>query len=621
MSRNLPDYSRDGAHYLAFLAELAQWPTWRESKFQVLQKKFLKADGRVMSKTEIFAALKNFSADLKFTSTQLTRLSQWLQMKPSRTISGVAPVTVLTKPFPCPGKCIFCPSDVRMPKSYLSNEPGAQRAEKNYFDPYLQTYSRLQAFKDMGHSTDKIELIILGGTWSFYPEAYQRWFIYECFRALNEFDISDNRVRRRQDYETILAKLKEKSFLALSDDPIQNAENFDSKKITAADISYNQIISELYVAPEKKLGLDVWQTASWDEIKLIQQKNELAKSRCVGLVIETRPDYISEAEVLKIRRLGGTKTQIGVQSLQDMVLEKNHRGHDVAATRSAFKLLRQAGFKIHAHWMPNLYGSSVTADIQDYQKLFADPDFKPDELKIYPCSLLESAELMQFYQAGLWRPYSEIELLEVLSECFKLTPPFCRLTRVIRDIPSPDIVAGNKKTNFRQIVQDQLTIDQFQVQDIRAREIRGAHYDSETVKLSVVTYDTSVSQEQFLQITALVTEAAVRGTKPLTKPTPPKLLAFLRLSLPKNPSFVPELADAAIIREIHVYGQVSPLGERTAWKAQHGGFGTQLIAEAKRRASEASFKKLAVISAVGTREYYRSRGFSDGELYQHLNLE
>jgi elongator complex protein 3 len=299
-----------------------------------------------------------------------------------------------------------------------------------------------------------------------------------------------------------------------------------------------------------------------------------------------------------------------VQSLQDEVLTKNHRGHGVAATRHAFRLLRQAGFKIHAHWMPNLYGSSVEADMADYARLVSDPDFQPDELKLYPCSLIESAELMQYYKDGRWRPYSEPELLEVLTACFKLTPPYCRLTRVIRDIPSPDIVVGNKKTNFRQIVEDHLKKTGVVTQDIRAREIRDQVYDPATVEFSSVDYETSVSHEKFLQFTAQV----------LDQPNqPPRLLAFLRLSLPKQSSFISELAGAAMIREVHVYGRASELGERRTEQAQHAGFGTQLMEKARELATTAGFNRLAVISAVGTREYYRGRGFTDGELYQFLS--
>jgi elongator complex protein 3 len=609
MARRTPDYTRDTAAYLSILQVILTWSVWSEKKFVSLQKKFTRTDGSVVSKTELLTAYDALSDQLASSPTLRLKLRQWIQMKPTRTISGVAPVTVLTKPFPCPGKCIFCPNDIRMPKSYLSDEPGAQRAEKNYFDPYLQTYNRLQALKDMGHSTAKIELIILGGTWSYYPEPYQRWFIHECFRAMNEFGKQDDRIARRALYEKTVKLLQSQHKPVMTDKPSENIISLADYQITAADTTYNQVVSKLYTKPEKELGLDTWQTNTWEELKIAQDINESGETRCVGLVIETRPDNISEAEVMKIRRLGCTKTQIGVQSLQDDVLEKNHRGHDVAATRKAFKLLRLAGFKIHAHWMPNLYGSTPKADIADYVKLFTDPDFKPDELKIYPCSLIESAELMNYYRAGKWRPYTEPELMSVLIASFKHTPPYCRLTRVIRDIPSPDIVVGNKKTNFRQLVDTEMLRLGAVSQEIRAREIREQIYDPATVKFSIEKYDTSVSQELFLQFTAQVVDQPDQ---------PAKLLAFLRLSLPTTERFIPELKTAAMIREVHVYGRAADLGKRQTEHAQHAGFGTQLMVKARELAAAAGFKQLAVISAIGTREYYRSRGFTDGELYQFL---
>ena len=539
-----------------------------------------------------------------------TRVISVLRMKPTRTISGVTPITVLTKPFPCPGECIFCPNDIRMPKSYLSDEPGAQRAERNYFDPYLQTYTRLQALHNIGHTVEKAELIILGGTWSYYPEAYQIWFIKECFRALNNFLIQDDRQSIEEKYRAMEALYQEKKQFAASNDPSVNKERAAGFQIHGElpSATYNKTVSQMYVAPERLAGFDAYQSAGWADLEKQQVINETAGVRCVGLVIETRPDNISEAEVTRIRRLGCTKAQIGVQSLQDSVLKMNKRGHDVAATRHAFKLLRLAGFKIHAHWMANLYGSDPDKDKMDYLELFADQDFCPDELKIYPCSLIGSAELMQQYKQGLWQPYTHEELLDVLSFCLVNTPEYCRLTRIIRDIPSTDIVIGNKKTNFRQIAEDALVVANQKSKDIRAREIRGENYDKETLQLSKVQYQTSVSSEIFLQYTAI----NALGER--------KLLAFLRLSLPTVPNFLAELQDSAMIREIHVYGETVGVGQVDQDKAQHLGLGTKLISQAKEIAIESGFKKLQVISSVGTRSYYRKKGFADGTLYQFIDL-
>lgn len=579
-------------------------PNLDSKKFQKIQKRFARSNGRVFRKDQIIAAYREFVKEGLISGT--AQLAEKIVVKPTRTISGVTPVTVLTKPFPCPGKCIFCPNDIRMPKSYLRDEPGAQRAERNQFDPYLQTMSRLQAYKNIGHITDKVEIIILGGTWSFYPESYQIWFIKRCFDALNDFGKGvDNR-------EYIEEKYKEKEQLKIQSSSSSLHLSVKGKEIKGdkLDKTYNQVISELYTAPEKLLRLDSDQTATWEELWEVQKENETAQCRSVGLVIETRPDHISEQEVIRIRKLGCTKTQIGFQSLQDEVLEKNKRGHDVAATRRAVRLLRLAGFKIHAHWMPNLYGSTPDKDIEDFKTLFSDPDFCPDELKIYPCSLINSAELMQYYQRGEWKPYTREELLKVLIACFELTPAYCRLTRVVRDIPSTDIVVGNKQTNFREVVDAEVKKLGKKVVEIRSREIRAKQVQEALLQYSEVSYKTSVSNEKFLQFTT----------------NENKIVGFLRLSLPQVPNYQLELDNSAMIREIHVYGRSTGIGENPEQsdkgfnKAQHLGIGKRLILKAKEIAQQHGYKKLNVISAVGTREYYRKQGFKDGDLYQYLNL-
>jgi len=532
-----------------------------------------------------------------------------LRRKPVRTSSGVTPVTVLTKPFPCPGTCIFCPNDVRMPKSYLSDEPGAQRAEQNSFDPYLQTYTRLLSLHNTGHPTDKIEMIVLGGTWSFYPETYQVWFIKRIFDALHDFGQNGERNvhDRRIEVEAAL----------LGTSQLHPERNLTNVTLHGADLeqSYNQAVQSVYkdemyrsremveeIASGSRTRSPIDEYATWDELEAAHTFNESADCRCVGLVIETRPDHISPEEVLRIRRLGCTKVQIGFQSLDDKVLRMNKRGHTVAATRRAVKLLRQAGFKIHAHWMPNLYGSSPENDIADYIRMFGDKDFRPDELKIYPCSLIESAELMQRYNDGSWQPYTSEELLHVLVEAFRHTPEYCRLTRVIRDIPGTDIVVGNKATNFRQLVENELTRLGERSPDIRAREIGQTQVTMDDLTLDTIIYDTSCSDELFLQYITPTREIA----------------GFLRLSLPTRdePPITDELSGAAMIREVHVYGQSLGLGDSTPGRAQHLGLGTLLIEKAVEIAKENGYTRLAVISAIGTREYYRKRGFEDGDLYQ-----
>lgn len=596
------DLTRYEADYIAILSRIIQDDSINRANLDRLLRAYPKDGMGFYGRGELIRAWQQLAEQGKlppYNPQIATRISR----KPIRSQSGVTPVTVLTKPFPCPGTCIFCPNDVRMPKSYLSDEPGAQRAEKNSFDPYLQTYNRLLAYRNIGHPTDKIEIIILGGTWSFYPETYQIWFIKRIFDALHDFG------NGRDERETVLEAIRQHSQL-------HPDTNTAQVKLLGMDLqrSYNQVVQELY-ADEMRRSREatphpnrspIDEFATWEELETAHRENESAVCRSVGLVIETRPDHISAEEVLRVRRLGCTKVQIGFQSLNDAVLRANKRGHDVRATRHAVQLLRQAGFKIHAHWMPNLYGSDPQQDLADYQRMFTDGDFCPDELKIYPCSLIESAELMRHYQAGEWKPYTHDELLEVLVGALERTPEYCRLTRIIRDIPSTDIVVGNMFTNFRQIADDALAQQGKHSKDIRAREIRERAITLAELTLDEVWYTVNIGDEVFLQYVT-----AER-----------KIAAFLRLSLP-NPSLPPlteELSGAAMIREVHVYGQAVGVGQSESGKAQHIGLGGKLIEHAVQIAQQRGYRMLAVISAVGTRGYYRGRGFVDGTLYQHRPL-
>lgn len=448
-----------------------------------------------------------------------------LRVKPTRTISGVAPVAVLTKPHPCPGDCIFCPDPPEMPKSYLPDEPGAMRAATHQFDPHDQTGSRISALREIGHSVDKIELLILGGSWSAYPESYQTWFVRRCLDAMNGVEASS--------------------------------------------------------------------------LEKAQELNEAAKHRCVGLVVETRPDLVTPAEVRHLRRLGVTKVQLGVQSLNEEVLALNRRGHTVADTKRAMRLLRLGGFKIVVHWMPNLLGATPESDLEDFRRLWQEPALRPDELKIYPTALLRETELHERWQRGEFEPYDEATMVQLLSRCKTHIPPTCRLNRLMRDIPAPNIVAGVKKSNLRQIVRLHMEQEGLTCQCIRCREVRGDPIDPEALRLETLSYETDATQERFLQYVTAEGDLA----------------AFLRLSLPTAKPPVDELQGCAVIREIHVYGPALGLGTELDTAPQHAGLGTQLIEEARRIAIEAGYELLAVIAAVGTRAYYRERGFELDRLY------
>ncbi|HEX5067873.1 MAG TPA: tRNA uridine(34) 5-carboxymethylaminomethyl modification radical SAM/GNAT enzyme Elp3 [Myxococcota bacterium] len=563
----------------AILDEIAREAVLDARALDRIVKRHPKGGASLFSKSEILAGLRAFAPGSE------PELAARLRMRPVRTLSGVTPVAVLTRPHPCPGTCIFCPSDVRMPKSYLADEPGAQRAEQHRFDPYLQVWHRLQAYSQIGHPVDKVELIVLGGTWSSYPVPYQIWFTLRCFEALSDFGAG---VDARADAGAAPA-------------PYRELRALDGRR---DDDRYNAAVAPLLRRALGPAQLHASEQASWDELALAQRRNESARCRAVGLCFETRPDHVDAAEVLQLRRLGATKVQLGVQSTDDALLARNGRGHDLAATRAAFSWLRGAGMKIHAHWMPNLLGATPESDAADFLRLFSDLGLRPDELKIYPCLLVASAPLAAEHARGAWQPYADDVLADLLAHCLAHTPRWCRLTRVVRDFASQDIAAGTRVANLREVVERRLDAQGLPRLDIRSREVRGAAVDEAALALRESSYATSDGEERFLEWC-----------------TPDdRIAAFVRLSLPRGAAPLAELAGHAIVRELHVYGPSLPLAERAAGSAQHAGLGQRLLAEAAERARAAGFGRLAVISAVGTRAYYRARGFADGELYQSLEL-
>jgi len=583
------DPKRYAREFEAIIDEITSSPELDSKRLDRILKRHPKDGVGLFSRAELIAGFRHFAPARALPIDS----SEWvprLRLRPVRTLSGVTPVTVLTKPFPCPGKCIFCPNDVRMPKSYLADEPGAQRADDNDFDPYRQTWSRLETYWNIGHPVDKVELIVLGGTWSFHPEAYQVWFVKRCFDALLDFGRG---IDGRGD-----AAAQHPVRIDAGDERVSRGSH------DGVEPTYNQLVSRRLSDQWGNSMLGAAEQADWSELEAAQRANETAACRSVGLAFETRPDHVSPGETLRLRRLGATKIQLGIQSLSDRVLKANRRGHDVATTRDAMRELRAAGFKIHAHWMPNLHEATPDSDVHDFARLFDDADFRPDELKIYPCSLVESAELMAYYDRGEWRPYSTEELVGVLQSCLQLTPPYCRVTRVIRDFSAHDIAAGNKIANLREVAERALRDAGGECRDIRAREIRDANFDPEKLELGEVEYETSLGREVFLQFAT----------------TDDRLVAFLRLSLPAGSEGPEEIRGSALIREVHVYGASLEIGRRDHGASQHLGLGRNLIRSAEGIARKAGFDDLAVISAVGTREYYRSLGFSDGALYQHREL-
>ena len=621
-----------------------------------------KADKRMYAKRRLLPFYQRVRRDdpQRWSSWDVTpdlerRLLDILRMKPRRSASGVATITVITKPWPCGSDCLYCPNDVRMPKSYLHNEPACERSEQNFFDPYLQVSTRLTALTQMGHATDKVELIVLGGTWSDYPHAYQIWFVKELFRALNDGVAGDGDRETEPRSETLaaceqsprdmpiqeaLAAGNGQDAQALTGDPASDSAELRRERylaggfsqgeqdlaaftageqaaVDAGKRSYNIAIRTLYGGSAAWRQAEAWQASDLKELARQQHINEGARHRVVGLVVETRPDAITAPALKLIRRLGATKVQMGIQSLDQRILDANNRGITVARIAEAFELLRAFGFKIHAHAMANLLGATPHSDRRDYERLVSEPPFQPDEVKLYPCALIGSARLCRCYQDGRWSPYTEEELLDLLAADVAATPAFCRISRMIRDFSSRDIQAGNKKPNLRQLVEERLRSKEAgaelprPVQEIRFREVGTAGVDVDSLHLEVVPYKTSNTSERFLQWVA--PDGRIAG--------------FLRLSLPlasyvrEHAGDLPVAPGEAMIREVHVYGMATRLGA-DGRAAQHLGLGRKLIERACDLARAAGYERINVISAVGTRAYYRNLGFAachDG-LYQQKEL-
>lgn len=536
-----------------------------------------------------------------------------LRMKPRRTASGVATVSVLTKPWPCSSNCMYCPNDLRMPKSYLSREPACARAERVWFDPYLQVSARLTALSQMGHPTDKIELIVLGGTWSDYAPSYQRWFVHELFRALNDFNAEKPAMDEPlwQEREALYEQLK----LPREIDDLAAFVADEQQRIEEGASTYNQSWRRLYAHHPAWEKLSKMQDATLDELHNQQRLNEGGAHRCVGLVFETRPDAVTPANLTFMRDLGATKVQMGIQALDNDVLGTNHRHAQLDSIKRAFALMRLYGFKIHTHTMLNLMGSTPERDRQDYERMFTDRAFCPDEVKIYPTALVSGTDLCAHYQDHTWVPYSPQDLEDTLVADVLATPAYCRISRMIRDISAEDIVAGNKRANLRQDVDSRAAQAPATPIEIRTREIGNTTIDIETLSLDDVVYDTHVSCEHFLQ-----------WIDPQNR-----IAGFCRLSLPKWNELagyegarelfeqLPVRLGDAMIREVHVYGNVSKLNQ-TGTGAQHHGLGRKLVARACEIAHEGGYDGLNVISAVGTRNYYRAQGFEDADLYLRKQL-
>lgn len=522
--------------------------------------------GQLEKRKRAFSAKNNIQpiqnrdllAVIKEDSTKIPgNLETLLQKRSVRTISGVSPIGILTKAYPCPGRCVYCPTEDRMPKSYMKNQPAAARAFRNNFHPYRQVENRITALEESGHPVSKLEVIVMGGTWSFLPHNYQSWYVKKVFDAAN-------------------------------------GENSPT-------------------------------------LKKSQEKNQIADKRVIGLTLETRPDFITERELIRMRRYGCTRIEIGVQTLDDEIQKLTKRGHDRRHVFRAMKLMKDFGFKVCWHIMPGLPGSTPEKDLEVLKEVFENEECRPDFIKIYPCVVLETAELKKWWEEGKYQPYSDEEIVKLLVKFQTFVPPWVRIMRLMRDIPVSNILDGAKFSNLRQILTDQpkklkeivgdefylennLDKKGFRTDDIRSREVgfKDLQKNPEILKAKPVLkrrdYKASGGDEVFLSF-----ETEDEKT----------LFALLRLRKPSGQGFSQfgsVLHDAALIREVHSYGSEISVGEE-AGLGQHRGLGKALIEEAERIAKdEWEFKKITIIAGVGTREYYKKWGYTLKSTYMTKKL-
>jgi elongator complex protein 3 len=456
-------------------------------------------------------------------------LRKILLVKPTRTLSGVAPVAVMTSPAPCPhGKCLPCPGGpehpFQSPQSYTGEEPAALRAREHNYDPFMQVHARLEQFELLGHRVDKVELIVMGGTMTARPPEYQEEFVSRCIESMNTYPGGSP-------------------------------------------------------APVPR------------DVASVENENEHSAIRCIAITFETRPDWCRREHIDRMLDLGVTKVELGVQHVDDTILAYNRRGCTVEDTVAANTLLRDAGLKVGFHMMPNLPGSTLESDKQMFETIFSDPRFLPDFLKIYPTLVTPGSEIEDHWERGIYAPYQEDELIDLIAYAKSIIPEFVRLQRIQRDIPAKLIVAGSRHSNFRQLAQNRLKASGRTCRCIRCREIGRLPSLAES-GFRMKRYECCGGTEHFI--------SAVSGDS---------LIGFTRLRFPSM-VYRPELEDAALMRELHVYGSLVPVGrDADSEEYQHRNYGRALLALAEETTISAGYARLAIMSGMGVRPYYRRQGY------------
>lgn len=519
--------------------------------------------------TDIEVMMNADPSDLKI-------LKKYLLTKPTRTMSGVNVVAIMTSPAKCPhGKCIMCPGGLEsefgsVPQSYTGKEPATRRAIRNSYDPYRQVFNRLEQYVALGTIPQKIELIIMGGTFPARRKMYKEMFVGYALKAMNDFS---SMFFRKGKFDIV----KFKDFFELPGD-------IYSKK------------------REKNIRSKIVKIKGKCNLSYEQKRNEKSNVRCVSMVIETRPDYAKEKHCLEMLKLGCTKVELGVQTTDNDMLKFINRGHNVEDSIIATRVLKDFGFKVNYHIMPGLPGHDKDgkSDKKMFSSLFSDSRFRPDMLKIYPCMVIKGTKLYKMWKAGKFTPMSTKEAVRLLAEVKKNIPRYVRIMRVQRDIPTFMTEAGVDMTNLRQKVLEEMKSKGLRCNCIRCREIGRNYHKIKNVKYITTGYYASEGKEYFIEA---VSDDSIIG--------------FLRLRMPSQSIHVVK-EDDAMIRELHVYGETLGISEKGVY--QHRGIGKRLLKIAEDIARKNNKKRILVISGIGVREYYRRSGYRKVAEYMGKSL-
>lgn len=501
-------------------------------------------------------------------------IQRQLLTKPTRTISGVAIIAVMSPPYPCPhGRCTFCPGGINsffgnVPQSYTGKEPSTRRAIRNHYDPYLITMNRLEQYTVTGHVPEKVEVILQGGTFPFYPADYQANAIRDIFRALNDF--SD-------------------MFFGKNGFDIAEFKKFFE---LPGDIGDNSRLLSIH----KKL-LQLKENPS--SLEYEQKRNESSKIRCVALCIETKPDYGKLKHGNELLNLGCTRVELGIQTIYDDVLRDVNRGHTIQDSVESTKILKDLGFKITYHMMPGLPGVSKEMDINSLKEIFRNPDYRPDMLKLYPCMVMPGTRLYADWKKGSFNPITTKEAAEIIAEFKRNVPSYCRIVRIQRDIPTYATASGVDRTNLRQYVEKVAKEKGVKCRCIRCREAGHALERDKSLKLgkigiNVEEYEASGGKEFFI--------SAEEKSNDI-------LFGYARLRFPGQFLRKEITPKSALIRELHIYSPAVSLGKKSKNSFQHRGLGKKLLKTAEQLAKKNRKDKVVVISGIGAREYFRKLGY------------